>query len=57
MGHLLIMKLDKLKRDSRYFKFLSRTILQHIEHAENKFVDETRVFQRKLIHAMRPPNT
>lgn len=57
MGHLLIMKLDKLKRDPRYFKFLSRTILQHIEHAENKFVDETRVFQRKLIHAMWPPNT
>jgi hypothetical protein len=41
----------EVKEGSQYFKPLSRTILQYVEHLENKFDGEIGVLERKHIQA------
>jgi hypothetical protein len=41
----------EVKEGTRYFKPLSRTILQYIEHLENKFEGDVGVLERKHIQA------
>ncbi|WP_269851490.1 hypothetical protein [Methanosarcina horonobensis] len=41
----------KIKQGSQYFKALSRTILQYIEHPESKFDGDIGVLERKHIQA------
>ncbi|MDD4438250.1 MAG: hypothetical protein PHS04_09480 [Tissierellia bacterium] len=41
----------EVKEGSKYFKPLSRTILQYVEHMENKFDGDEGVLERKHIHA------
>ncbi|WP_292372508.1 hypothetical protein [Methanosarcina sp. UBA411] len=41
----------EIKQGSQYFKPLSRTILQYIEHPENKFDGDIGVLKRKHIQA------
>jgi len=40
----------KFKEGSQYFKPLSKTILQYIDHPENKFEGDIGVLKRKHIH-------
>lgn len=39
-----------MKEGSQYFKPLSRTILQYIDHPENKFVGDIGLLERKHVH-------
>ena len=41
----------EVKEGSQYFKPLSRTILQYVEHLENKFEGDTGVLEKKSIQA------
>lgn len=41
----------EVKEGAQYFKPLSRTILQYVEHLENKFEGEIGVLERKNVHA------
>lgn len=41
----------KIKEGSRYFKPLSRTIMQYVEHPEHKFDGDVGVLERKCIHS------
>lgn len=38
-----------IKEGSHYFKSLSRTIMQYLEHPEHKFNGKVGIFERKLI--------
>ena len=40
----------EVKEGSHYFKPLSRTILQYVEHPENKFDGDIGVLERKYVH-------
>ncbi|MDA0524423.1 hypothetical protein [Methanococcoides alaskense] len=41
----------EIKEGSHYFKPLSRTIMQYVEHLEHKFDGEIGVLERKHVHA------
>ncbi|WP_244603383.1 hypothetical protein [Methanococcoides sp. NM1] len=41
----------KIKEGSHYFKPLSRTIMQYVEHLEHKFDGDSGVLERKHVHA------
>ncbi|WP_135604818.1 hypothetical protein [Methanococcoides sp. NM1] len=41
----------EIKQGSHYFKPLSRTIMQYVEHLEHKFDGEIGVLERKQVHA------
>jgi len=41
----------EIKEGSQYFKPLSRTILQYVEHPEHKFDGDTGILERKHVHA------
>ncbi|WP_232222019.1 hypothetical protein [Methanococcoides burtonii] len=41
----------EIKQGSHYFKPLSRTIMQYVEHLEHKFDGEIGVLERKHVHA------
>lgn len=40
-----------IKEGSHYFKPLSRTIMQYVEHPEHKFDGDTGILERKHVHA------
>jgi len=41
----------EVKEGSHYFKPLSRTILQYVDHPENKFDGDIGILKRKHVHA------
>jgi hypothetical protein len=41
----------EIKEGSHYFKPLSKTIMQYVEHLEHKFDGDTGVIERKHVHA------
>lgn len=41
----------EVREGSQYFKPLSRTILQYVEHLENKFEGDIGILERKHVHA------